>query len=80
MKAHATTLPYSADKLVVSYEVEEFNPVTTAGWRWQACELMANSLHPSGECIPCATMATDVWSFAMTVIEVRILYLIHSTS
>jgi serine/threonine protein kinase len=50
-------------------EGEEFNPVTTDGWRWKAFELMTASLE---ETTTRVTIATDVWAFSMTVIEVRI--------
>jgi serine/threonine protein kinase len=49
-------------------EGEEFNPVTTDGWRWKAFELMTASLE---ETTTRVTIETDVWAFSMTVIEVR---------
>ena len=45
--------------------------MTTAEWRWIACELMTDSSDGGGERIQCTNIATDVWSFAMTVTEVR---------
>ncbi|KIM74466.1 hypothetical protein PILCRDRAFT_32124, partial [Piloderma croceum F 1598] len=36
-------------------------------WRWMSPELMTDALD---ECAPRVTMATDVWAFAMTVVEV----------
>ena len=63
-----TTWRYAAPEL---FREEDFNPVTTEGWRWIACELMTDHISENGEYISRATMATDVWSFAMTVIEVR---------
>jgi serine/threonine protein kinase len=46
------------------------NPLTSEEWRWKAPEQMsiAEDLYPP------VTMATDVWAFSMTVIEVRIFY------
>lgn len=55
--------------LELTPEEEDFNPVTIRGWRWMACELM---LDDDAQCIWCTTKQTDVWAFAMTVIEVRI--------
>jgi serine/threonine protein kinase len=58
---------YKAPELGISYEEDNVNPPTTEGWRWIACELMTDD-----SCISRPTTATDVWSFAMTVVEVRI--------
>lgn len=60
---------FPAHELSLNYEVDDVNPVTTEGWRWVACELMADRLD-DGECISRGSKATDVWSFAMTVVEV----------
>jgi hypothetical protein len=54
-----------------SYEAEEFNPVTTDGWRWKAVELMPVCQNEEEEPTPRVTVATDVWAFAMTIIEAR---------
>lgn len=54
------------------YEEDNVNPATTEGWRWRAYELMVGCLSEDGQCVSHATMATDVWSFAMTIVEVRI--------
>jgi serine/threonine protein kinase len=64
----SATWRYAAPEL---FSEDNFNPVATTGWRWIACELMADRSDEGGECIQRATIATDVWSFAMTVIEVR---------
>lgn len=50
---------------------ETFTPRTTQDWRWKSPEL----IRPSDEeerVIKRATPALDVWAFAMTVVEVRI--------
>jgi len=52
------------------FHEDDVNPVTTDGWRWIACELMANGLEDDDDSISRATMATDVWAFSMTVVEI----------
>ena len=37
-------------------------------YRWMAPELLA----PEGEVVPQVTVASDVWAFGMTVLEVRL--------
>jgi hypothetical protein len=53
-------------------EGEEFNPSTARGWRGKAPELMTVSPNEADESTPRVTKATDVWEFAITVLEVRI--------
>jgi serine/threonine protein kinase len=55
------TLRYMAPELLEVCEGEEFNPVTTEGWRWKTPEFMEEPM--PGE-------ATDVWALGMTVIEI----------
>lgn len=66
---YSGALRYAAPELGLNYEGDDVNPVTTEGWRWIAGELMVDTMG-DGECISRGTKATDVWSFAMTVIEV----------
>jgi len=49
---------------------EEYNPSTTQEWRWKAPELLAVCLNEEEDSIPRLTAATDVYAFAMTVIEI----------
>jgi serine/threonine protein kinase len=58
----------------MSYEQEAFNSMTTDGWRWRAPELM------SGPALERVTKASDVYAFAMTVIEVCFYHLPHKRS
>jgi Protein tyrosine and serine/threonine kinase len=62
---------------------EDINPATTEGWRWKADELMAAGLNDE-DSVPQLTVATDVWAFGMTVLEVRfstsILFLANTES
>jgi serine/threonine protein kinase len=58
----------------MSYEQEAFNSMTTDGWRWRAPELM------SGPALERVTKASDVYAFAMTVIEVCFYHLSHKRS
>jgi serine/threonine protein kinase len=39
--------------------------------RWMAYELIAPSDEEEEEVIPQVTVATDIWAFGMTVLEVR---------
>lgn len=57
---------------LITLPLNDFSPVTTQGWRWIACELMVDSPDENKHWILRVTKATDVWSFAMTIIEVRI--------
>jgi len=68
-KMYSGALRYAAPELGLNYEGDDVNPVTTEGWRWIAGELMVDTMG-DGECISRGTKATDVWSFAMTVIEI----------
>ena len=67
-KPRSATWRYAPPDL---FSEDNFYPVTTTGWRWIACELMAYRSDEGGENTQRTTIATDVWSFAMTVIEVR---------
>jgi len=60
-----STWRYEAPELGINYGEDDVNPPTTEGWRWIAYELMTDDA-----CISHPTMATDVWSFAMTVVEI----------
>lgn len=44
--------------------------VTAGTWRFMAPELIETRADEGDGGVLCATMATDVWAFAMTVIEV----------
>jgi Protein tyrosine and serine/threonine kinase len=55
--------------------VEKDFDLTTEEWRWMAPELMLME-----ESIPQVTTATDVYSFAMTVLEVRETSPIHPSA
>jgi len=57
-------------ELLLSIFEGEVNPTTTEGWRWKAPEQMTEHLIPEGCYVPRVTMASDVWAFSMTVIEV----------
>jgi hypothetical protein len=61
-----------ARELVATCDEEEFNPVTTTDWRRKAPEQITACPSEEGEPIPRVTFATDVWAFAMTVVEVRV--------
>lgn len=61
-----------APELLEICSSEEFNPVMAQGWRWKAPELMTTCLNEEEDSNPRTTKATDVWSLAMTVVEVRI--------
>jgi hypothetical protein len=60
-------------ELLSPYEGEEEDSIprvnTAESWRWKAYELVAPCVKEGF--IPRVTAATDVWAFAMTVIEVR---------
>jgi len=45
-------------------------PIMTEGWRWRAPEQMGGQTDTEEGSLPCVTTATDVWAFAMTVIEI----------
>jgi len=60
---------FRAPEISTTSEEEDFNPMTTEEWRWMSPELMTDCLDDE-QCTPHVTMATDVWSFAMTVVEV----------
>ena len=46
-----------------------FTTKTVSGtFRWMAPELLA----PEGVCVPQVTVASDVWAFGMTGLEVRL--------
>lgn len=63
-----SVMSYMAPMLMpLSFE-EEASDLTTYEWRWMAPELLA----VEEESIPLVTAATDVYSFAMTAIEVCI--------
>lgn len=64
--------PSSSRDDEITWKINDFNPVSTEGWRWIACELMVDNPDEHRDWISRVTMATDVWSFAMTVVEVRI--------
>ena len=40
--------------------------------RWMACELLAPANGTALECAPQTTVATDIWAFGMTALEVRL--------
>lgn len=44
--------------------------VETKAIRWQAPELLESDMEEDATCIQQGTLATDVWAFGMTVIEV----------
>ena len=55
-------------------EKSGFTTKTTSGtWRYMALELVTAPQEEYEEVIPRVTVATDVWAFAMTVVEVCIL-------
>ena len=57
-------------------EVSGFTTKSISGtYRWMAHELLA----PEGDNIPKVTAASDVWAFAMTVLEVRSSVLFSAT-
>ncbi|KIM74467.1 hypothetical protein PILCRDRAFT_23355, partial [Piloderma croceum F 1598] len=52
-------------------EKSGFTTKTTSGtWRYMALELVSPPRGEYEEFIPRVTMATDVWAFAMTIVEV----------
>lgn len=53
--------------------IGDANPVTTAEWRWRAPEITTGSLDQSdvSDHAPSFTRQTDIYSFGMTVYEVR---------
>lgn len=69
-KTTSAILRCPTPELGLGYKRNDFSTVTTEGWRWIACELMADSLDENRDWISRVTMATDVWSFSMTVIEI----------
>lgn len=52
-------------------ESETSMPATTVAWRWRAPELIGTCVDGQRDSICRVTTATDVYAFAMTVIEVR---------
>jgi len=69
-KTLSSTGDMTAEELGINHGENDFNPVTTEGWRWIAGELMVDGPNENRDWISRITMATDVWSFAMTVIEI----------
>jgi serine/threonine protein kinase len=69
-KTASGTWRYMAPELALTCEADESNVGMTDGWCWKSPELMLASQNEEEEPLPRVTMATDVWAFAMTVIEV----------
>jgi hypothetical protein len=61
-----------APKLFELCAEEECNPVMAKGWRWKAPELMSVCPNEEEQSVPRVTTATDVWAFAITIVEVHI--------
>lgn len=58
--------------MVSPWEDEGSMGATTDVWRWKAPELIGTCIDGQEESIPRVNTATDVYAFAMTVVEVCI--------